>query len=68
VQVTVNITDHKATSIKDVFNSIRAKAKGRGVEVLDSEIVGLIPAEAAFPHMDKYLKLKNFDENKILSL
>ncbi|MBU0687591.1 MAG: glutamate formimidoyltransferase [Candidatus Margulisbacteria bacterium] len=68
VQVTVNITDHQETSIKDVFNSIRSKAKARGVQVLESELVGLIPEDAAFPHMDKYLKLKEFDESKILTI
>lgn len=67
VQVTVNITDHKETSIKDVFNAIRSKAKARNVQVLESEIVGLIPEDATFPHMDKYLRLKDFNESKILS-
>ncbi|MFA4859108.1 MAG: glutamate formimidoyltransferase [Candidatus Margulisiibacteriota bacterium] len=68
VQVTVNITDHKETGIKEVFNSIRAKAKARGVEVMDSEIVGLVPADAVFPHMDKYLNLRDFNESKILKV
>ena len=68
VQVTVNITDHKETSIKDVFNAIRSKAKARNVQVLESEIVGLIPQDATFPHMDKYLRLKDFNESKILSV
>ena len=68
VQVTVNITYHKESNVKEVFNQIRVNARARNVEILESEIVGLLPPDAVFPHMDQYLKLRDFNESKILKI
>jgi glutamate formiminotransferase len=57
-QVTINVVDHKKTSLKQVFDEVIKWAKEYQVAVIDSEIVGLIPEDAVFPGMDKYLKLK----------
>jgi len=65
-QVTVNIVDHRETSLKKVFDEVSKWAKEYQVKLIDSEIVGLIPASAAFPGMREHLKLKNLNENLIL--
>jgi glutamate formiminotransferase len=65
-QVTINILDHQETSLKKVFDEVKKWAKEYEVEIIDSEIVGLIPASAAFEGMKEYLKLKDFSEAKIL--
>jgi len=65
-QVTINILDHRETSLKKVFDEVKKWAKEYQVEIIDSEIVGLIPASAVFEGMKDYLKLKNFSEAKIL--
>jgi glutamate formiminotransferase len=65
-QVTVNIIDHQETSLKKVFDEVRKWAKEYQVEIIESEIVGLVPASAAFPGMREYLKLAGLTENKIL--
>ena len=65
-QVTINVVDHQETSLKKVFDEVKKWAKEYQVQIIDSEIVGLIPAAAAFPDMKKYLKLKNLNTGLIL--
>jgi len=45
-QVSMNLTDFHATGILTAFNAVRAEAEKRGVQVLESELVGLVPLEA----------------------
>jgi glutamate formiminotransferase len=65
-QVTINITDHQETSLKQVFDEVAKWAREYQVKVIESEIVGLIPASATFEGMRDYLKLKNFSKNTII--
>jgi glutamate formiminotransferase len=46
VQVSMNLTDYRVTSLATAFEAVRARAAKRGVEVRASEIVGLVPEEA----------------------
>ncbi len=45
-QVSLNLTNYKATSIHKVFETIKAKAKAYCIEATGSEVIGLIPKEA----------------------
>jgi glutamate formiminotransferase len=65
-QVSINLTNHKETSLKLVFDEVVGWAKEYKVDILGSEIVGLIPASAAFKDMKEYLKLKSLDKRTIL--
>lgn len=65
-QVSINIIDHKETSIIQVFDQVKTWAKEYEVEIIGSELVGLIPKDACFPDMKEYLKLNNFNERSIL--
>jgi glutamate formiminotransferase len=65
-QVSINITNHKETSLKLVFDEVVSWAKEYKVDILESEIVGLIPASAAFKEMKEHLKLKSLDKRTIL--
>jgi len=56
-QVTINVTDHKTTSLKKVFNQVKKWAKEYEVGILGSEIVGMLPKDAVFEGMFDYLKL-----------
>ncbi|MEE8638447.1 MAG: glutamate formimidoyltransferase [Candidatus Margulisiibacteriota bacterium] len=56
-QVTINLVDHKKTSLKQVFNEVKKWTKEYQVDIIDSEIVGMIPKEAIFPGMNEYLGL-----------
>ncbi len=48
-QVSMNLLDYRQTSPIQVFRRIEAEAANWGVSVLDSEIVGLVPAAALGP-------------------
>lgn len=46
VQVSMNLTDYQRTSIPQAFEAVAREATHRRIEILDSEIVGLVPAAA----------------------
>jgi glutamate formiminotransferase len=66
VQVTMNITNYKKTSIYRVFETVKMEARRYGVEVIGSEVVGLVPMEALVESIEYYLGLEGFDMDKVL--
>jgi glutamate formiminotransferase / formiminotetrahydrofolate cyclodeaminase len=66
VQVSMNITDYKVSSVTRAFQEVSKRASEIGVEVLESEIVGLVPMDALVDAADQYLKLANFSPNQII--
>jgi glutamate formiminotransferase len=65
-QVSMNLTDYRRTSMQTVFDAVTREAAADGVAVLDSEIVGLVPADALPPDPIKRLKLPAADAGRIL--
>lgn len=65
-QVTLNIVDHKQTSLKKVFDEIKKWAKEYKVGIIESELVGLLPKAAVFDGMKDYLMLPAFHNDMIL--
>ncbi len=45
-QVSMNLTDHRVTGMHRAFEATDELARGRGLRVTGSEIVGLVPADA----------------------
>lgn len=45
-QISINLTDITVTPIHVAFNEISEKARGRGIRVTGSELVGLVPLQA----------------------
>ena len=66
VQVSMNLTDYTKTSIYRVFETIKMEAARYGVNVVGSEIVGLIPMQALVDTADYYLRLENFKYDQVL--
>ncbi len=66
VQVSMNLTDHETTSIGKAFDAVMAKAREYGVEILESELIGLIPQKAFDGVTAEYLQLSDFSEIKII--
>lgn len=60
-QVSINLTDFERTSIFTVFELVKQEAERRGVSLVGSEVVGLIPKKALEAAADFYLQLENFD-------
>ena len=66
VQVSMNLLDYNVTSIFKVFDTIKEEAKKRGVEVVGSEVIGLVPMDALIDVAEHYLKIENFKKDQIL--
>jgi glutamate formiminotransferase len=66
VQVTINLTDFRVTSLHEVFARVSAEAQRYGVEVAGSEIVGLVPAAALSAAAIASLKLHEFTDARII--
>ncbi len=66
VQVSMNLTDYTKSSIYRVFETIKMEAERYGVNVVGSEIVGLVPLQALVDTADYYLRLENFNFNQVL--
>ena len=66
IQVSMNLTDYKETSMTTVFDAIAREAAVDGVRVLESEIVGLVPADALPTDPARRLKLRAEDLDKVL--
>jgi glutamate formiminotransferase/glutamate formiminotransferase/formiminotetrahydrofolate cyclodeaminase len=66
VQVSMNLTDHRVTSMRTVFDAVAAGAAQHGVGILDSEIVGLVPAAALSDADARDLRVRDYDGNQIL--
>jgi len=63
-QVSMNLTNYEKTAIYRVFELIKIEAERWGVEIVESEIVGLVPANALFDSLSYYLRLKDFNPEK----
>jgi glutamate formiminotransferase / 5-formyltetrahydrofolate cyclo-ligase len=66
VQVSMNLTNYEKTPIHRVFETVKAEAERYGVAVLESEIVGLIPAAALQTAAEQYLRLAGFTSDQVL--
>lgn len=66
IQVSMNMVDYTKSSLFRVFDTIEREAKRYGVNVIGSEIIGLVPMQALVDVADYYLRLENFDSSQIL--
>ena len=65
-QVSINLTNYQKTPIHRVFDMVERQAARHGVTVLESEIIGLIPAAALVGAAEHYLQLERFGPAQIL--
>jgi len=66
VQVSMNLLDYQRTSMATVFDAIAREAEVDGVEVLESEIVGLVPSAALVAAAQFYLQIEGFKPDQVL--
>ena len=66
VQVSMNLTNFEKTPVHRVFETVRREAERYGVAVLESEVVGLLPAAALTDVAEYYLKLAGFSRDQVL--
>lgn len=65
-QVSMNLTSYEETNIHQAFEAVRREAERLGVEVLGSEIVGLVPQAALDRTAAHFLQLENYSPDLVL--
>ena len=66
VQVSINMTDYTKTPLYRVFETVKREAARWGVNVIESEIVGLVPQGALNASARYFLQLNNFKKEQVL--
>lgn len=66
VQVSMNLVNYKKTPIYRVFELIKIEAARYGVQVVGSEVVGLIPQEALLESAAYYLQIEGYKPDMVL--
>lgn len=66
VQVSINLTRYRDTSLQAVYDAVVDGATRAGVDVLESEIVGLVPADALVPTAVRAMKLTTLAPGRLL--
>jgi glutamate formiminotransferase len=68
VQVSINVTDYTVNPLHVVLELVRQEASLRGVAVAETEIYGLVPADALFAAASHTLQLAGFESSQVLDL
>lgn len=63
-QVSMNLLDFETTSIRTVYDRVAELAAARGVEVVESELVGLVPAAAIDAALAEHIRLPTFEPTR----
>ncbi len=66
VQVSMNLTDFEQTPVHVVYAEVQRIAAAHGVEIEESELVGLIPRKALEMAAAGFLKLTGFDSQRVI--
>lgn len=66
VQVSMNLTNYRITGIHTVFDFIREEALRHGVEVEESELIGLAPLQVVEDLLKHYLRCRGFSIHQII--
>ena len=62
----MNPTNYEKTPIFRVFEAVRLEAARYGLNVLESEIVGLVPPAAMVDTAEHFLQIANFRPDQVL--
>jgi glutamate formiminotransferase len=66
-QVSMNITDFRATPMRQIYATVQELARSHGAVATEGEIIGLIPLEAYDPEAEWVRAIPGFDpEAKVL--
>lgn len=66
VQVSMNMTNYKKTALYRSFEMIKMEARRYGVNVVGSEIIGLVPMQALINCAKYYLQIEDFSMDQVL--
>ena len=63
VTVSMNLVDFEVTGIRTAFDAVASRGADRGMAIISSEIVGLVPGAALGPGDAEHVGLEGFDED-----
>ncbi|MBA2525227.1 MAG: glutamate formimidoyltransferase [Pyrinomonadaceae bacterium] len=66
VQVSMNLVNYGETGMRQAYDAVCREADKLGVEIVSTEIAGLVPENALDKDAEYFQKLENFTEDKIL--
>ena len=66
VQVSMNLVNYEATGMTQAYNAVKDETTRLGIEIVGTEIVGLVPEKALDRNAEYFRKLENLSEDKIL--
>ena len=66
VQISMNLVNYTKTPMFRVFETIKSEAARYGVNIMSSEIIGLVPNDAILDVADFYLRFENFSREQVL--
>jgi glutamate formiminotransferase len=66
VQVSMNLLDTSVTPLHVVFETVQSQAAAAGIEVVESEIVGLLPLDAIVATTKAHVKARQLEVEQIV--
>ena len=66
VQVSMNMTNYTKTALYQTFEMVKFEANRFGINIVGSELIGLLPAQVLFDVAEYYLKLEDFSADQIM--
>ena len=66
VQVAMNLTDYRVTSMHTAFHAVTTEAAKRRVEIIGSELIGLVPQAALDQTAAASVRFQRFDPAQVL--
>ena len=66
VQVSMNLTDYTKSAVYRVYETVKMEAQRYGVNVVGSEVIGLVPMQALIDCAEYYLRIENFNYDQVL--
>ena len=65
-QVSMNLTDYTRTAVYRAFEAVKMEARRYGVNVVGSEVIGMVPMAALIDCAEYYLQIENFSIGQVL--
>lgn len=65
-QVSMNLVNYEKTAVYRAFEMVKMESKRYGVNVVGSEVIGLVPMKSLLDCAEYYLQIENFSMDQIL--
>lgn len=66
VQVSMNLVNYEVTGMEMAYAAVKSETDKLGIEIVSTEIVGLVPEKALDTHAEYFSRLEHFEGDKVL--